>query len=323
MGHLIRALALARAAVRNRPSRSVEIITNSPFARQSLVRRECLNQQLTVIDHRLSRHEVVKQVTQILAARRFETFVVDTFPRGLAGELAGLLPELCCRKILVHRNISRAYLKSFNVAEMISHYDLLLLPGEHAPFQGCVNAMSTAPWFIRDWDELHSLPHAHVALKVEDATRPTLVVVGCGQRDELEQYRHLAGRLERSLGQTANVRFASIDSDFSERNSAEVKAIQVWPLLSAMPAIDLLIGAGGYNTVHESRATATRLFACGQVRLYDRQAERLRPSEQRASLQELFDNSIAWAHGWSPPSRQTPWFENGVHRAVDEIDLIS
>jgi hypothetical protein len=70
------------------------------------------------------------------------------------------------------------------------------------------------------------------------------------------------------------------------REAGEI-GVSLWPLLAVLPAVDLLVGAGGYHTVYESRLTDTPLFAMARDRLYDRQSHRLRSTERAANHDDL------------------------------------
>src|SRR4051794_34810227 len=83
LGHLTRAVALARAA--QRIGRSVRVLTNSPFARA--FRFEDLlhaPSSLVRIDPGLGRDSVADVIRSELAAREFDVLIVDTFPRASA-----------------------------------------------------------------------------------------------------------------------------------------------------------------------------------------------------------------------------------------------
>jgi hypothetical protein len=321
MGHLTRALSLARAATRHSLRRSITIVTNSPYARRACLQDELpASCNLAAIDHRLNRNEVVGAIARILADSSFDALLVDTFPRGLAGELDAILPKLNCRKVLIHRDINPRYLNTIPISGLLDQYDLLLIPGEDAPFQSHWLARRTAPWFVRDANELFAVDEARVQLGIGNTVLKTIVVVGCGKLCELPAFRRLARQLQKVLQGKANVRFVCMDDTHHDPQGH----LSTWPLIRCMPAIDLVLGAGGYNTVNECRATHTPLLAVGQPRLYDQQANRLRASERAESIDELREKSIAMMNSSFATMRPpvTPQFENGAHFAVREIESL-
>ncbi len=78
-------------------------------------------------------------------------------------------------------------------------------------------------------------------------------------RDEIEAARLLAVRHARACeGSCAGaIRFG----EGARPPPGGMPAPFIWPLLEVMAGIDVLVGSGGYNTVHEARATATPLVA--------------------------------------------------------------
>ncbi|MFP2930590.1 hypothetical protein ACLESO_36410, partial [Pyxidicoccus sp. 3LG] len=153
MGHLTRAGALARMAARQ--GHAVSLLTNSPFA-PGLPLEEVLGSGVSVrrLGAELDKPTVRGAVERWLEEARADVLVVDTFPRGLGGELAPLLPGLRTRKVLVHRDLNPAYVARFDVARAVEAFELLLVPGEDAPFAGHPRAVRTAPWLLLEAGEL-------------------------------------------------------------------------------------------------------------------------------------------------------------------------
>lgn len=311
LGHLTRALALTRRARAH--GHDVTILSNSPLARALPYERELAGARLEVIPSDWARDRVAHRVHQIMAARGFDLLVVDTFARGLGGELSAIVPALDVPRVLVHRLVCTAYVERASLRTFAGHYDAILVPGERAPLDGHARAITTAPWLIRDAGELWDRDTARRALGVA-GDEPVVLVMGSGRDSEIRACAALAGRLRLALGQGASVRFA-----------APGHHICPWPLLPALPGVDVLIGAGGYNTVHEARATGVPLLALAQPRLYDRQAERLRPDERIASpdhalarVRALLASGTRAAH-----TRSRPGYENGVHAAITAIERVT
>ena len=138
-----------------------------------------------------------------------DVLVVDVFPRGLAGELAPLLGSLRCHKILVHRDLNPEYVERYDLSQFVDAYNLILVPGEEAPFQTAPHAAITAPWLMRDADELLSPAEARRALQVESNYLPVVAVMGCGRIEEVAQMRQLANELMCDVGGQAEVRFVT------------------------------------------------------------------------------------------------------------------
>ena len=91
--------------------------------------------------------------------------------------------------------------------------------------------------------------------------------------------------------------------------------LNVWPLLKYIHGIDALVGAGGYNLVHESRQTKTPLFSQPKKRLYDDQYERLASNECYESIEDLVFKLRSCSF-----SKKKNKFENGVVHSVKLIE---
>ncbi|MCY1075117.1 hypothetical protein [Archangium lansingense] len=311
LGHLTRSMALGRAA-RQRGHR-VELVTNSPFAPELPLETELGEGNVHRLGAELDKHAVREAIEQLLDRVRPEVFVVDTFPRGLGGELAPLLPGMKARKVLVHRDLHPDYVERFGLARFIDTFDRLIVPGEPAPFAHHPRAASTPPWLLLDAGELLDVPTARRKLGVPAGEEmvPVVAVLACGRPEEVEESAALAETLQRAPNLRAFVRLLSPSAP-----------PRLWPALSVMRGIDVLVGAGGYNTVQEARATGTPLVAIAQPRLYDRQALRLRASERISSLDEALERvRVLLRSGSSACSeRPVPSYVNGTHEAVRLIE---
>ncbi|WP_223641057.1 glycosyltransferase [Corallococcus sp. EGB] len=313
LGHLTRAAGLARAAVAR--GHRVELLTNSPFA-PGLPLESFLGSGATV--HRLDAHgdkaATVAAVAAWLAQAPPDVLVVDTFPRGLAGELVALLPAVRAPRVLVHRDLNPVYVERFHVARAVDAFDLLVVPGEDAPFAHHPRAVRTAPWLLLDADALLPREEARrrLGLEAEDA-RPLVAVMGCGRPEEVAEAGATADRLRAAFEGRAAVRWLVPMA----RDSGQA----VWPALELMRGVDVLVGAGGYNTVQETRATGTPLVAWARPRLYDRQALRLTAAERVEDAGTL-EAKVASLLQAGPRERPSAW-GNGVHAAVEAIERVA
>ncbi|MCA8924493.1 MAG: hypothetical protein KDD82_21965, partial [Planctomycetes bacterium] len=181
-GHLVRGLALGRAAVRR--GLRVRLLVNSPFAERVDGLRELgpLG-ELRTIPARLSREAQARAVWRALDEPDWDALVVDSFPRGLGGELAARIPLLERPRVWVHRDLNPDYVARYGLRDFAEHFELLLIPGEDAPLAEHPRALRTAPWLVRDPHERLPRAEARRALGVEDA-RPLLLVSGAGVASE-------------------------------------------------------------------------------------------------------------------------------------------
>ena len=308
MGHLHRALALARAAARQNIATCV--LTNSPFADSVLI-ADCRRlvplgdriQVMTLPSH-ARRHELTVLIEGALTDLPYELLIVDTFPRGLLGELVTLLPKIDERRgrfqrALIGRDLEPRYVAWANVPAMVEQtYDLVIAAEPNVTWleakRGRVlTRHSAAPWLICGADEWLMPMMARAALNIEACdSRPVALVLGCGQRAEAVAAAAAARALAARVADRTHVRFVSCDPEALA--IAGTLGLCLWPALAVLPGVDLLLGAGGYNTVYEARATRTPLLAVPQPRRYDRQALRLRESERCTDWQQAIDRAAAW-----------------------------
>ncbi len=316
-GHWMRALALSRAAARR--GHQVTILHNSPAAAGvGLVDRWLSwppSIRIVGLESHLDRNQCSGRVAALLRQEVFDVLIVDTFPRGLAGELPTLLPELRAFKVLIHRDLNPRYAARNQVRESCDAYDLILLPGERGPLSDLPPAVFTNPWLVADDWELKTQAQSRKILEAADG-QPLVVVSGSGKPEEWPVSAAWAEAIQQRLGGLACVRFVCLDA--AARALAPTLAVHCWPLLVLLPGVDLLVGGGGYNTVCESRATETTLLAIPQPRLYDRQWRRLRPA-QCAKADNLLQR-VAACTLRRPRPPKPPIYQNGVHQAVRLIE---
>ena len=312
MGHLTRAVALGRAA--RRRGHRVELVVNSPFAPLLPLEAELGEGCVHRLEARLDKHAVREALERLLDTVRPEVLVVDTFPRGLGGELVPLWPGVKARKVLVHRDLHPDYVERFGLERCLEPFERLLVPGEPAPFEHHPRAVRTSPWLVLDDGELLDGPSARRALGVDGDTHAVVAILGCGREEEVRESAALARALQEGLGPRVHVRLLAPDVP-----------PRLWPALAVMRGIDVLVGAGGYNTVQEARATGTPLVALARPRLYDRQALRLRDSERLASPDAALSRVKTVLENRHGPRAEdsAPRYVNGTHAAVRVIEETS
>ncbi len=324
LGHLTRCLALGRAAAR--AGVSAVVLSNSDHA-TTIARHvdDELDGALTVeaLAVGQNRRGVSRAVEQRLRRDDFDTLVVDTFPRGLAAELDRAIERGRYHKVLVHRDISPAYVEARGLEALLDSYDLVLAPGERGPLAEPAGAVETAAWLIRDRDELWPRQRARARLAAP-ADSPVVLVVGAGQAAEQNEHVQLAAALGSRLAGSAQVRLGTLHSSAAtDRLELDGVAASVshYPLLELMEGVDVLVGAGGYNTVHEARACGRPLLALARDRLYDRQARRLRSHERVASAAAIPGLVEARLAHWQP--RPVTDYVSGCKAAVEAVLALS
>ena len=274
-GHLTRAVSLARIAQRHRP---VRIVTSSPYA--------------PIVAESMPELDLVGS----LAGCRPSCLIVDTFPRGLGGELADLLPTISAPKVLIHRDLNPQYVEAKGVREFVSsNYDLVLVPGpgEGGQFGG----VETEPWLVRSAEEL------------TQSEGQGVLVCASGKPEELAWYGEVTAVLVR-MG--VPVRCVAAECP---PGCPQECWVRYWPAIDLMGSARVVVGGAGYNTVQECRAWGLPLVARAWPRMYDRQERRARLHGVTLVSHPEDAARQAVARMGGPPGR--PEYVNGAAQAVE------
>lgn len=299
LGHLNRTLCLARLVAKEA---RVTVLTNcsyasfvaessffqSEFAACRPDLKDPVGVEIVEINAK-EKEQFAAHVQSKLLGGEFDYLVVDTFPRGIVGELAELLPQLTvARKILVARDLNPDYVERYALRQFVpQHYDLVLNPGEN---QGPLVdlAVATGPWFVKDLEVMASFDVA--ALRQFLALPPGakfLLVVSSGQDNRL--FEELALAVQEKFPSVA-VRLLSM---VPPRILEERLWVKYWPGIDLVACADVVVSSAGYNISAECAALDVPLIALPQKRLYDRQLMRIGAS---ADVSAAYDISGAlWA----------------------------
>ena len=325
IGHVTRATALSRSLLQHSSGGDrITLLTNSSFAARLPIENE-LGERAEVmrIDSRHSRDRTVAEVQRVFKTALFHAVIVDTFPRGIAGELAEILPGLNCRKVLIHRDLNPKYCQQFRLSEFVGIYDRLIVPGEAAPFENLPNTISTSPWLVRNDSELLQPDDARRRLAVKGNKLPVAVVLGCGRAEEIEQMQAWAMQLADEFPVTLEVRFVVINKseslDRQEIDRPNFKIVSIWPFFQAIRGASIVISGGGYNSVNEARAAGIPFCGIPRKRLYDRQYKRIASSDCVERFEDLRTKIESSVLNVPTQSKGKISFCNGVHEAVEVI----
>jgi len=270
-GHLFRAIAFARAA--STRGHRTRILTSSPFAERITHALAVGQAEVEVVRDDVKRMR--DRARGWLREKADDAWVVDTFPRGLVGELEDL-PRVCPR-ILVHRDLTDAYALRAETREAARRFDAIVSPGEEGPLAAALGAVETAPWLIAASTPLLAPPDARRAwgLAATDR-RPVVVVATSSHDDHARGLQSLARSLASALTERTAVFGVRLDDDDAPL-----------PLAARLGGVDLLVGGAGYHLVHEAHATRTPFVALPAARTYDEQVRRTRPAERAVDLDDV------------------------------------
>lgn len=328
-GHLTRSLSLAKAAaVRHH----VRIISNCAYLdymqsdpNWSALSRGC-GVEIKNCSHFNSRDnkaELIELIECEVANLRCSTFIVDSFPRGLLGELQSILSgrDKETKTVLVHRDLNPAYAEQYNLREFVqSNFDLVLNPGEGTRALFHDFAFESAPWLIRDAAELNSINDERIKSWFEPG-KNTILICPSGKDLEMEQYVRIAECLAANF---ESCKILLLNNGGSLNNeSPNLLQVNYWPAIDLLPSSCLVVGSGGYNISNECRALGVPLLAYAQSRMYDRQDLRLLAFNQaifstESELVDLVEKTVSAKND----KRQKATFDNGVYCAVREIERL-
>jgi hypothetical protein len=307
-GHLTRAASLAKAAY---PCRRIRIMTNSPYAMQ--VAKAMPELDLIAFDPALETAKARNRAIHEIETADYGCVIVDTFPRGLGGELAGLLGSLRATKVLIHRDLSPRYAAEAGLRDLVRFaYDLVLIPGEGeaSVFAGLPATVITKPWLIRDPRPIRRC-----------GGKRGILVCASGQAGELPWYGAVVARLRATY---PRVGVRCIAPSCPPGCPPECW-IQHWPAADLYPEAGVVIGGAGYNTIHECAAYQVPLIAHPWPRKYDRQWLRARRSAKRGAVtiveepNEAAETAIRQLEQMPSP-RPLIDFQNGAAQALALIE---
>ncbi|WP_242072010.1 glycosyltransferase [Nostoc sp. FACHB-110] len=311
-GHLNRALALGRIAAVHK---SVQIITNSPYAKH-INHEGCIIYSIPENNDFLTTSQ---QVRKIILQTECDRLIIDTFPRGLGGELADILPQLHIRRILIHRDINPDYVTAKNLRSFVAeNYNTVIVPGEgeDIPLADLANVQHTAPWLIRNAAELPDriTVRSHI-LKVKPDIQ-LILVCAAGNASELTFFAQLTQDLQQNFPDCA-VRILAANCP---ANCPEALWLSHHPGIECIAAADIVLGGAGYNTVYECAALGVPLIAFAWPRLYDRQAKRATKAYKVQNIKQAIATVKILLDKEKP--KHTFCLPNYINGAVQAIDHI-
>ncbi len=266
-GHLTRAASLARAACQRH---RVRILTNSPYAPQVIKALPDLD--IVALDPSLPTATAREQALEQIRAAYPDCLIVDTFPRGLGGELAGMIDSLAAAKVLVHRDLTPRYVSEANLRDFVrSTYDLILIPGhgEGAAFADLPRAAATEPWLIRNPRPMR-----------RPGLQRRILISAAGTTGEQAWYGEVVASLQTHNG-GLDIRCVA---PICPPKCPVESWVEHWPAADLYPTAGVVIGGAGYNTIHECLAWRIPLIAHPWPRKYDRQWLRARRASQCGSV---------------------------------------
>jgi hypothetical protein len=279
-GHAVRALSLARQAAKLFGGRHL-LQVNTGFA-PCLAGLVGADPRLTLscFDPAATPEQVSRQTLALLRDARPALLVVDTFPRGVGGELAEVLECWSgCPRVLVSRGLPADYVARRGLRAFVArHFDLVLAPGEPSPFAGAPGFEQLPPFTILDQEEMPGRPDA---LRLLGAPAPAVLVAGSGSMAECQAWQDAAADLAARWPAGAPPLRLALPPGFAARPGGP-PVVQHFPLMACLAGVRVVLGNAGYHLVHETRAAGVAGVFVARARQYDDQAGRLAPDERVA-----------------------------------------
>lgn len=289
-GHITRAAALARALA---PARA-RIVANSPYI--PIV-------QAAMPELLIEAVSTGQEVASRIARETQDVLIVDTFPRGLVGELANLLPTLRAVKVLIHRDLRPEYVSWAGLRIFVAaHYDCVLCPGERGPLADLKQARFTPPWIVRP--------------PVEIESRVEVVVCAGGNAAEARWFGEVAVLLAR------DVELRCVAPELPPGCPRELW-IRYWPSIDWIANARAVVGGAGYNTVNECLAVSVPLIVKPWARKYDRQRLRAEQCANVTIVESPQEGARAALEALARPHLPPPVFKNGSDEAATWIGSLA
>lgn len=320
----MRAMSLARCAIGRHSSRKITLVGNKTALQKIKRINSSAQVKLIELDDRLGESTFRQQVLKAFEQVSFSKLIVDTFPRGIVGELQPVLDTSGITKIFVHRDIEPEYITRKTVLQSVEKFDLVLVPGEDAPLANMQTSRKTHPWVLLDSVDLCSRTEARDILKCPDESRPLCLVSLSGKPAEKEMFSQIACELMDRLKDRCAIAICG-DVPPTYQSRLQSHRIDYWPVMKLLTGVDLLVGAGGYNTFYEAKLSQTELHSLPQKRLYDRQWKRVGDVRSYGSAAELIfglEKRLKLPLG-KIMNTDSISYSNGVHRAVDAIEELN
>jgi len=339
-GHVARTLAIARGLVRVAARR--EITLRAVLATTSEAHALLAPEPLAIVTlpapgaarrARLSDAERRRLVRATLdgVASGFgpDLLVVDTFPSGPHGELAGLAAG--AKRALVRR--STRDLRDLGDDVLIGglgEYDLAVLAGDPTP-QDAVLPIPTRhvpPITLGEAREGLDRVAARTALELPDGRAILVAAGGGGAPASAARAIAIAEAILRvAPGVTPVLALGPLAPSPAAPPNPPIRSVRIAPLFPVLAAFDGAFAPAGYNTAHELAKARVPAALFAQPRPFDDQADRARRFANAGfacALATTTDDAIAGALAWMAAARVPELEGGGADRAAEAlIDLVT
>lgn len=334
-GHVVRIVAIARALARRGAQRGIE--TRLLLATTSEAHALLANEDLAVVhlpapvaarragfsdrERRLLVHGMLAGIAESFGP---DLLVVDTFPNGPHGEVAGLRVGRS-KRALVRRSVPHT--AGASVTEGIGDFDVAIVAGDpvaHGSELG-VRTVVVPPITIGEARDALSRDDARAALGVAPGASARLVLVasgGGGDADAVTRAAAIAQAITRVAPDTTPVLALGPLVPATYVPPPSILVTRKAPLQRLLGAFDGAFTAAGYNTAHELAKAGVPSALFAQPRPFDDQAaraERFARAGLARVLSSADDDAVAEALCWMAASSRPTLEAGGADRAADAL----
>ncbi|MEE2904758.1 MAG: glycosyltransferase [Myxococcota bacterium] len=317
-GHITRALSLAKVATHR--GIHCSILYNSPLAHRAIPFYEERFSQVNFeyVPSNFERSDVTKFMENYFSdLQGCDRVIVDTFPRGIAGELVTILPKISCPKVFISRHLNQKYIESIDIYKSLQSFDAVIRPEDSLPPPSYLtHFFATESWLLCSSNEILSQKEARKYLQVVQKTKaPVIGFLGSGHQKEIFQGYQWAKRLRADFPQ-----FKIIFLTLETLDEDSELCRKIWPVMKIYRALDLLICSGGHNAINEAKVTNTPALVIPRKRRYDRQDLRADGHAIAAGYEDICLACESLQKNPHEKRRPDAKFTNGAQKAYKIIE---
>jgi predicted glycosyltransferase len=261
-----------------------------------------------------------------------DLLVVDTFPSGPHGELAGL--QCRAKRALVRRSVPGAPGVPYDaLIAGLGDYDLAVLAGDPAPLavQLPVPVLHVPPITLAEAHDGLDRGAARARLGLADERAILVAAGGGGDGDAAARAWAIAEAIVRVAPDVTPVVALGPLAGSAGRapggRGAQIRVLPIAPLQPVLAAFDGAFSAAGYNTAHELAKARVPAALFAQPRPFDDQAERaarFAAAGLACVLAAVTDEAVAAALAWMHGARVPELPAGGAERAAEGLlDLVT
>jgi UDP-N-acetylglucosamine--N-acetylmuramyl-(pentapeptide) pyrophosphoryl-undecaprenol N-acetylglucosamine transferase len=333
-GHIARTIAIARGLARVAAHRRIALarVLATTSQAHALVAGEPLAvvalpppvaaRQAGLSD--AERRRLVRSVLDgVLEGFGPDLIVVDTFPSGPHGELAGLAGlDRRVKRALIRRSVPAA---GDVLTDGLASHDLAIVAGDPGPLAVAlpIATRHVPPITMIEAGEALDRAAARAALALPGGRAILVAAGGGGDRDALGRAQAIAQAILRvAPDATAVLALGPLAPECAPAPDARLRVVRIAPLAPLLAAFDGAFAPAGYNTAHELAKARVPAALFAQPRPFDDQAGRAARFARAGCacvLSDTTDDAIVEALAWMATARVPELEAGGADRVAEAL----